>query len=52
MKKMSLKDNSKKMRGDLAQQQDPADVKEELYLFLQERYGFSRKEMFAESEED
>lgn len=52
MKKMSLKDNPKKMRGDQTQKQYQADGKEELYLFLQERYGFSRKEMFAESEED
>jgi len=53
MKKMTVKDNPKKMRGDRNQKQDRAEEKfEDLYHFLEQRYGYSRKEMFAESEED
>ncbi len=53
MKKMTVKDNPKRMKGNQPQKQDQAESKvEDLYRFLEESYGFSRKEMFAESEED
>ncbi len=53
MKKLPVKDNPKEMRIDRTQKQDQAEGKnEDLYLFLAQRYGSSKKEVFAESDED
>ncbi len=51
MKKIELKENRKKIRTDREQKRDQTGERFELYRFLEERYGYSRKEMFTESEE-